>query len=242
MMQKTEQFGLRTIILLHLAPGVFILLLVLLFASPFVGLPLLTAVLLAIPVGLAPIQWGVMAAYAKSRKLSVKEAIPFLPGGILGRFKAKALLWCFLAFCFLGATTALQPLEAEFWQPVFGWLPAWFRFDRISTQVLSGGIAVATVAMNLIFNVFVAPVTEEVYFRGFLLPRMAKFGAFAPVVNVALFSLYHFFNPFQLIWRLSFIPAVFVAWKYKDIRYSAMPHVLGNLIGAIGLASLYLSA
>ncbi|MDR1765333.1 MAG: CPBP family intramembrane metalloprotease [Lachnospiraceae bacterium] len=238
-MQKTEQFTLRTILILHLAPGLVILLTVLLFASPLIGLPMLTSVLLAIPVALLPTQWGIMAAYAKCRKLTIREAIPFLHEDTSKGFNKKALVWCFLAFCFLGATTALQGAEAAFWQPMFRWLPGWFSFDRIGDQALSGRVAAATVALNFVFNVFLAPITEEVYFRGFLLPRMERFGAFAPVVGVALFSVYHFFNPFQLLWRLCFIPAVYVTWKYRDIRYSAIPHVLGNMIGAIGLAALY---
>jgi len=241
MQQQTEQFRLRTILLLHLAPGAVILFVILLLASPLIGLPLLTSVLLAIPIGLMPCQWGIIAAYAKSRKMSVKKAIPFLPESFVKGFDAKALLLCFLAFCFLGATTALQAAEAVLWQRAFGWLPAWFRFDKIAEQVLTGNLAVVTVILNFVFNAVFAPFTEEVYFRGFLLPRMEKLGAMAPVANVALFSLYHFFNPFQLFWRLSFLPAVFVAWKYKDIRYSAIPHILGNLLGAIGLAAFYFS-
>jgi len=240
-MHKPEQFSLPTILILHLAPGIPILLLILLFASPLIGLPLLTSVLLAIPFGLIPVQWGIIIAWARRRKVRVREAIPFLHG-IFRRFNAKALVWCFLAFCFLGASTALQGAEADLWQPVFRWLPGWFRFDRISSQPLSGSTAAVTVVLNFVFNVILAPVTEEIYFRGFLLPRMEKFGALSPAVSVALFSVYHFFNPFQLLWRLSFIPAVYVAWKYKDIRYSALPHILGNLIGAIGLAALYFSA
>jgi hypothetical protein len=38
---------------------------------------------------------------------------------------------------------------------------------------------------------------EEYYFRGYLLPRLSRFGSLAPVINVALFSLYHFFTPWQ---------------------------------------------
>jgi AcrR family transcriptional regulator len=41
-------------------------------------------------------------------------------------------------------------------------------------------------------------VVEELYFRGYLLPRISRFGGWAPVINCCLFALYHFWQPFNL--------------------------------------------
>jgi hypothetical protein len=42
-----------------------------------------------------------------------------------------------------------------------------------------------------------------VYFRGHLLPRIDRFGRGAPVLNAVLFSLYHFWTPWQNVGRSS---------------------------------------
>ena len=59
----------------------------------------------------------------------------------------------------------------------------------------------------------------------------------APLVNVLLFSLYHFFSPWQNITRiLAFTPmAGVVRWK-KNIYLSMCAHCLLN-IGSVSLAA-----
>jgi membrane protease YdiL (CAAX protease family) len=78
-------------------------------------------------------------------------------------------------------------------------------------------------------NVIAGPVVEEMYFRGYLLPRISRFGAWAPLLNTVLFSLYHFFNPFQFIGRIgSFRPLAYGAWWKRNIYVSMIVHVLYN--------------
>ena len=59
-----------------------------------------------------------------------------------------------------------------------------------------------TLAAYLVLNGFVGPIVEELYFRGYLLPRMEWMGRWAPLVNVSLFSLYHFWSPWQIVGRI----------------------------------------
>ncbi|MEE9601175.1 MAG: CPBP family glutamic-type intramembrane protease [Thermoplasmata archaeon] len=42
---------------------------------------------------------------------------------------------------------------------------------------------------------FAAPVVEEPYFRGNLLPRVSHLGRTAPFVSAVLFYAYHFWMP-----------------------------------------------
>ena len=44
---------------------------------------------------------------------------------------------------------------------------------------------------------------EEMYFHGYLLPRISRLGAWAPLVNTVLFSLYHFFTPWLNVGRIA---------------------------------------
>jgi hypothetical protein len=71
---------------------------------------------------------------------------------------------------------------------------------------------------------------EEMYFRGYLLPRLSRFGAGAPLVNMVLFSIYHFFTPWQNVGRiLGLLPMVYAAWWKRSIYASMGAHVLGNV-------------
>lgn len=48
---------------------------------------------------------------------------------------------------------------------------------------------------------FIGPFIEELYFRGFLLPRMAWMKKWALLVEAFLFALYHIWSPWQLVTR-----------------------------------------
>lgn len=55
-----------------------------------------------------------------------------------------------------------------------------------------------------------------------------------PIVNVVLFSLYHFFSPWQNLTRIiALLPVVYaVAWK-RNIYLSILTHIGLNTIGTI---------
>ena len=81
---------------------------------------------------------------------------------------------------------------------LFSWLPAWY-LRPIDFQVVgrySATAWVVTLAAYMMLNGFAGPIVEELYFRGFLLPRMDRFGRWAPLINVTLFSPYleHLFS------------------------------------------------
>jgi hypothetical protein len=82
--------------------------------------------------------------------------------------------------------------------------------------------------------VFIAPIIEEVYFRGYLLPRLSRFGFWAPVIHSALFALFHFWTPWLVVARvLSFLPIAYaVQWK-RNIYIGMIAHVLGNSVDAV---------
>jgi membrane protease YdiL (CAAX protease family) len=92
-----------------------------------------------------------------------------------------------------------------------------------SIFALFGGIGLVIVPLQLGrlaiafgFNGLVSPMTEELYFCGFLLPRICRYGAWALVLNTLLFSLYHVWTP----WRwpqiaVGFLPLALTAWRTR---------------------------
>jgi membrane protease YdiL (CAAX protease family) len=96
-----------------------------------------------------------------------------------------------------------------------------------------------TVILVILFNGFLGPIVEEIYFRGYLLPRTSVFGKLAPLVNGIIFSVYHFFTPWQNITRIiGLTPMVYSVWINKDIRIGIIVHCLGNTISNISLIML----
>ena len=101
----------------------------------------------------------------------------------------------------------LRPVDgarADRHRCLFGWLPDWFvrpiDLDRARRLQPRG---VARDARRLFRPQRLrGPIVEELYFRGYLLPRMEWMGRWAPLVNVSLFSLYHFWSPWQILGRI----------------------------------------
>ncbi len=120
-------------------------------------------------------------------------------------------------------------------------MPAWNFPAAMMPQVLQASkpALITTIVFAFALNGILGPVTEELYFRGFLLPRIPASRAWAPLINVLLFSLYHFFSPWANVTRIvALIPLVYaVAWK-RNIYLSMITHCLLNTLGMLGLIGL----
>ena len=77
----------------------------------------------------------------------------------------------------------------------------------------------------------VGPIVEELYFRGYLLPRMK--GKFGPLVHSFLFAAYHIFTPWMIITRtIGLLPLIYVV-KRKNIYVGIIVHILLNSIDVV---------
>ena len=131
----------------------------------------------------------------------------------------------------------LTPVDFIVKENFFSWVPSGYDV----TYGLYGNVArFSTTALLVMWvfglpvNVIAGPVVEEMYFREYLLPRISRFGMWAPLLNTVLFSLYHFFNPFGFISRIgSFLPLAYGAWWKRSIYVSIAVHVLGNVTTSV---------
>ena len=79
------------------------------------------------------------------------------------------------------------------------------------------------------FNGILGPVVEELYFRGYLLPRLAWMPRWAPTVSGLLFSLYHTFTPWEQLPRLLVvIPLGYVMQRSRNIYWGMIVHCIFN--------------
>ena len=82
----------------------------------------------------------------------------------------------------------------------------------------------------MLTGVFV-PVTEELYFRGYLLPRMpTRFGRLKPAAHSLLFAVYHFDTPWMIPVRtLGILPLIYATIRTRSVRPAIVAHCLVNL-------------
>jgi uncharacterized protein len=148
----------------------------------------------------------------------------------------SALLWGFAGIL----SITLAPLEAALMAPLsarlFAALPAYFDWTNAEVlQQYPRNILLVTAGLYFVLNGFVGPIVEELFFRGYLTSKISRYGSFAPVIMTVLFSLYHFWLPFSNIFRIAaFLPASYLAWKWKNITIAIVFHVLSNLVSAAG--------
>jgi membrane protease YdiL (CAAX protease family) len=88
--------------------------------------------------------------------------------------------------------------------------------------------------LQVVIDGVLAPVTEEVYFRGYLLPRMGYLRGWAPAVNALLFAVQHFWQPYNcvMIFLLSG-SLTYVVWWKRNIYIAMLLHGSANTIGAV---------
>jgi membrane protease YdiL (CAAX protease family) len=227
-------------ILLHLLPGALILAAYLAFypLTAALGLPALIALLLAVVIAAIPSQLGhlLYQGYRRNGRLSLEGVVVF---------RRRSPLWQYLLFVPLGIIWsfgwygALASLSDWLIHNVFSWTPDWFTRADLATSDRT--ILVGTLAALLLLNGFIGPIVEEMYFRGYLLPRLARYGKAAPWINLSLFTLYH-------VWQPWLYPTVFVAlaslvfpvWWTRNMRIGVIIHCALNLIGGALTAALLL--
>ena len=64
-------------------------------------------------------------------------------------------------------------------------MPDWFIIVNNTTLAsFSKLISVITFSLGIVFNGILGPFVEDLYFRGYLIPRMGSFRRWAPLINI----------------------------------------------------------
>lgn len=224
-------------ILLHLAPGVLIFVVYFASASILVNqvpsVALLAALSLGIALALIPFELGclIFQGWRKNRRLSLSGIVLYRePMRIWDYMLFVSLLLLWAVFCF---AVISPPIEAYLQQTVFAWWPNWLKPSALDTSTFSTNPTLGLIALaSLPLQAVLGPIVEELYFRGYLLPRLSYLKAWAPLINTVLFSLYHFFTPWQNPARiLALLPVVYLVQRKRNIYLSMVFHVVLNLMG-----------
>lgn len=154
----------------------------------------------------------------------------------------KIFLYGAFLFAFAGIMSAtVAPLENNLFALISNKLtqsiPVYFDWNNIEyIKQYPKDILLLTCVGYFILNVFVGPILEELFFRGYLTSKISRYGNFAPLIITILFSLYHFWLPFKNLFRIAiFFPAALIAWRQKNIYISIVFHCLCNLLATVSL-------
>lgn len=229
---------------LHLVPGALIVAAYQLIAEPLVKAihyPIFLAWAIALVVVLAPVQFGLLwLGRMHNGRFSLGGVVHYLdkpiPRGKITAGIAGLIVWMTVV------SLALTPLDNLVFDTFFTWIPFEGAGGSATTYLdgYSHSLLVITMLICLPLTGFTLPLIEELYFRGFLLPRIAHLRWRAPVLNTVLFSVYHFWAPWTVLSKIVFMfPAVWLVWRKRDIRLSIGMHpgtaLLMATIGTIAL-------
>jgi hypothetical protein len=133
---------------------------------------------------------------------------------------------------------------------LFSWYPKEYNFQLLMQVVMENPSSIAgyrgiyfLAGLYILLSCILGPLVEELYFRGHLLPRMQKYAKrWAPFINTVLFSVYHFFSPWENLIRIvGFYPVIYLVWRKKDIRFGIFTHIVLNSIGGFILLVVLLT-
>jgi len=242
---QVEQHSVPATVAYHLLPGVVILVVAIVFVpvAKAAGFPPIVGLLVGMLFGLS-IQLGYLLwlGWKRNGRLSLARVVVYrhrLPRWQYPLYAVATVAWgAFVTF-------AATPLESAILKTVFGWVPAGFSAttaaDAASYSTYPRTILLITFGSLILINGVAAPIVEELYFRGYLMPRISRFRWKTPILEDVLFALYHIWQPWAyviiLLTMISYIAPVF---RKRNIYIGVWAHMSLNLLGNIAFLGLIL--
>jgi membrane protease YdiL (CAAX protease family) len=226
---QIEKHSMTQSVILHLLPGILVGCFFLLARQPVadLGYPSIVALILAYAFILIPVELGFLYYQGKKKTgrftlqgiISYRNSIPWW----------QYLVWVIVIFTAVGAIfTFLKPVDAFLQGRLFSWVPG---INNGLDGNYSRGTLIVTYSLVLLIGAFLAPLVEELYFRGYLLPRMK--GKYAPLLHSFLFAVQHVLEPWMIFTRtLGFLPILFGV-KKKNIQIGIIVHILCNTVNVV---------
>ena len=235
-----EQHPLPRSIALHLLPGIltgaaFFLIVPLTQRN---GLPSLWAHGIADLLVILPFIYGFL--FYEGYK---KNGRPSLDGVVL--YREKIPWWQYLVFVpVVVASAAIFPLLAPITNFIsdnlFSWWPAMYELSY-DLRGYSPSIIIATLLFNFVMVALLAPIAEEFYFRGYLLPRLSRFGFWSIPIHTTLFALFHIWTPWMVVARaIGILPFAYIVRRKRNIYIGMIAHIIFNTLDVIMAAMLVL--
>lgn len=232
---NTRQLGVKIFVPTTVFSGLY------LFLGQFCKIPHLLLFCILGTIVLVPIEIGILLNASK------KETGTYsFESALLAQKKQPLWKILIIAFVFVGVAGLLSalvtPIENQIFSearaPLLSHLPVgfdWTNYEYLKS--FSRPMLIFTCVYYGFFNVLLGPVTEELYFRGYLTSHYKNQSAVTPILITILFSLYHFWLPFNNIFRiLAFLPVAYICYLKKNIYISMCFHCICNLFSTVAFA------
>jgi len=180
MVNNVQQHSLKQSIIFHLMPGIFILGFFAVLAPVLdrLGWPPAMALFIIIGLVLVTVELGILLYQGKklSGKITLKDVVLFrepLPKKQYFWFGLILFAWLMLILI-----VVFTPIDNFISERLFFWLPDWFFTAKFIENIgqYPQSVILVTAILGTLFNGIAGPVVEELYFRGFLLPRISRYG------------------------------------------------------------------
>ena len=160
-------------------------------------------------------------------------------------YRERIPWWQYLVYVpVLIASAAVFPLLAPVTNFIadnlFSWWPAMYDLS-FDLRGYPPAIITATLIFNFLVIALLAPIAEEIYFRGYLLPRLSRFGFWAVPIHTTLFGLFHVWSPWMVVARaIGIIPFAYIVQRKQNIYIGMIAHCFFNILDVLAAAMLVL--
>jgi len=207
------------------------------------GLPRFFSFTVGEALVLTPIELGLLlrAAHRATGRWSLR-ALPSVIAYRRPLTRRMILLVPVLFGLALAVAVAWNPVGNALGGGLAGIYPHWLIAAEDAPAGFSNVVLVSTLLATLAVDGVINPTVEELYFRGYLLPRLPVAGWRAIPVSAALFSLQHYWEPWNwlVIFGLQLILTTLVV-RLRCVRLGIVMHVLTNslplLVTLVGVLS-----
>jgi membrane protease YdiL (CAAX protease family) len=194
------------------------------------GFPSIVALIISGSLIIVPFQMGVLIF--KSRNNDQK-----LFGETVRYFEPlkfwEYIFWVFVIIMISGSIMGVMGPVAEYLQKaISGWIPSKMIIDMGLSAEFTKSKLIITYILYLLFVVIIVPAVEELYFRGYLLPRMpTRLTKWRPIFHTTLFAIYHIWSPWMIVSRIfGVLPLTYVVIRKRNIYLGIISHCLLNSI------------
>lgn len=145
----------------------------------------------------------------------------------------KYLIFVPIVFFSAGLVRLFAPVSNFIFDILFSWWPAMYNLSY-DLRGYSPSIITATFIFNFLMIGLLVPIAEELYFRGYLLPRLSRFGFWAVPIHTTIFALFHVWTPWMAVARaIGAIPFAFVVQRKQNIYIGMIAHILFNTLDVV---------
>lgn len=238
-MNKEEIRSIGKLLILHLFPGVMlsVIYVFVLKLGILNEYPKVVALGLASMLSIVPIELGYLFYVAKKEERSFNI---FKILGLKGKMNVKEyILYTLFLLIIAGAVmVVLKPITKFMQSTILSWIPSWYNYVEDVSRFNRKSIVI-TIIVEFLFFTLIVPITEEFYFRGYLLTRMKWMGKYSVILNSVLFAIYHFWSPWLIVPRIiALTPLFYYVYKKNSLKLGIFVHCLANFSDVVSLLML----